>query len=69
MLETYKYVERWYEKAHQVVERIDYIRAVQKGRDAKGNDIWVLRDNNIDWIRKEVKYWVKMVEEPQREIQ
>jgi hypothetical protein len=30
-LVTYKDVERWYEKAHQVVERIDYINAVQKG--------------------------------------
>jgi hypothetical protein len=30
-LGTCKDVEIWYEKAHQVVERIDYINAVQKG--------------------------------------
>jgi hypothetical protein len=29
----------------------------------------VLRDNNIDEIRKAVEYWVKMAQEPQREIQ
>jgi hypothetical protein len=29
-LETCKDVERWYEKAYQVVERIDYINMVQK---------------------------------------
>jgi hypothetical protein len=29
----------------------------------------VLRDSNIDQIRKAVKYWVKMAQEPQREIQ
>jgi hypothetical protein len=34
-LETYKDVERWYEKAYQVVERIDYISAVQKDRDTE----------------------------------
>jgi hypothetical protein len=30
-LATCKDMERWYEKAHQVVERIDYINMVQKG--------------------------------------
>lgn len=29
VLETCKDMEIWYEKAHQVVERIDYINAVQ----------------------------------------
>jgi hypothetical protein len=38
-LETCKYVEIWYEKAHQAVEIIDYINAVQKGRDAEEHDI------------------------------
>jgi hypothetical protein len=69
VLVTCKDVERWYEKAHQEVEIIDYINAVQKGRDAEEHDIQVLRDNNIDQIRKVVKYWVKMAQEPQREIQ
>jgi hypothetical protein len=51
------------------VERIDYINAVQKGRDAEEHDIRVLRDNNIYWISKVVEYWVKMAQEPQQEIQ
>jgi hypothetical protein len=34
------------------VERIDYISAVQRGQDAKEHDIRVLRDSNIDHIRK-----------------
>ena len=67
-LETCKDMERWYEKAHQAVERIDYINSVQKGWDAEEHDIQVLRDNNIDQIRKVVEYWVKMAQEPQREI-
>jgi hypothetical protein len=29
----------------------------------------VLRNRSIDWIRKAVEYWVKMAQEPQREIQ
>jgi hypothetical protein len=62
-------MEIWYEKAHQVVERIDYINAVQQGRDAKENDIWVLRDRNIDRIKKSTECWVKMAQEPHREIQ
>jgi hypothetical protein len=53
-------MERWYEKAHQLVEIIDYTSAVQKGQDTKENDIWVLRDNNTNYKRKSTKYWVKM---------
>ena len=68
-LVTYKDMERWYEKPHQVVERIDYINAVQKGRDIEERDIRVLRDRRIDKIRKVVEYWVKMAQEPQQEIQ
>jgi phosphopantothenate synthetase len=69
VLETSEYVEIWYEKAHQVVARIDYISVVPKGRDAKEHDIQMLRDNIIDRIRKVVEYWVKMAQEPQQEIQ
>jgi hypothetical protein len=35
----------------------------------KENDIQGIRDNNIDHIRKSAEYWVKMAQEPQREIQ
>jgi hypothetical protein len=68
-LATCKDVERWYEKAHQVVERIDYINMIQKGREVEDHDIRVLRDKIIGQIRKETKYWVKMAQEPQWEIQ
>jgi hypothetical protein len=64
-----KDMEILYEKAQQVVERIDYISVVKKGRDAEEHDIRVLRDNNIDCIMKSAEYWVKMAQEPQREIQ
>ena len=50
-LTTWKYMERWYEKAHQAVERIDHISMVQKGWDTEEHDIRVLRDNNIHRIR------------------
>jgi hypothetical protein len=63
-LATYKDVQRWYEKSHQEVERIDYINMIQKGRDAKEHDIQVMRDSSIDRIRKAAKYWVKMAHEP-----
>jgi hypothetical protein len=62
-------MEIWYEKAHQVVERIDYINTVQQGRDVEEHGIWVLRDRSIDRINKSVEYWVKMAQEPHQEIQ
>jgi hypothetical protein len=62
-------MEMWYEKSHKVVERINYINVFQHGRDAKENDIWVLRDSNIDRINKLVEYWVKIAQETHQEIQ
>jgi hypothetical protein len=62
-------MEIWYEKAHQAMEKIDYISMVQKGRDIEEHGIQVLRDSNIDYIRKSVEYWVNMAQEPQQEIQ
>jgi hypothetical protein len=62
-------MERWYEKVQQSMERIDYISAVKKGQDIEENGIRVLRESNIDRIRKSVNYWLKMSQEPHQEIQ
>jgi hypothetical protein len=54
-LATCKDMERWYEKAQQAMERIDYISVVQKGRDTEEHDIWVLKESSIDRIRKSTR--------------
>ena len=51
-LATCKGMKRWYEKAHQALERIDYINKVQKSQDIEEHGIQVLMDNNIARIRK-----------------
>jgi hypothetical protein len=51
-----------------VVERIDYISIVQKGRDIEQHGIRVLRDTNISRIKKAVEYWVSMSQKPQWEL-
>jgi hypothetical protein len=51
------------------MENIDYISAVQQGRDTEEHDIRVLRDIIIDRINKSAEYWVKMAQEPHQEIQ
>jgi len=63
-LETYKYMQRWYEKEHQALELIDYINEVQKGRHTKEHGIRVLMDSNITRIKKGVEHWVSVVQEP-----
>jgi hypothetical protein len=68
-LEMCKDMERWYDKYHPMVERIYYISTVQKGRETKEHSIWVVRDNNIDCIKKSAEYWVKMAQEPHQNIQ
>jgi hypothetical protein len=51
-----KDMEWWYEKVQQAMERIEYISAVQKGRDAEEHNIWVLRESSIDHIKKLAEY-------------
>jgi hypothetical protein len=68
-LETCKDMDRWYDKSHHAVERIDYINTVQQERDVEEHGIQVLKESNIDHIRKLIKYWVKMDQEPHQEIQ
>jgi len=62
-------MEQWYEKAQQVVERVNYIGAVQQGRDKEEHDIRVLNESSLDRINKSTEYWEKMSREPHREIQ
>jgi hypothetical protein len=40
------------EKAHQALERIDYISEVQKGRDSEEHGIRVLMDSSITRIQE-----------------
>jgi hypothetical protein len=68
-LATCKDMEKWYERAHQAVERIDYISTVQQGRDTEEHDFRVLRESSINRIKKSVEYWVKVAQEPHWEIQ
>jgi hypothetical protein len=42
------------------VERIEYINAMQKGRDVEDHGIRVLRESSIDHIKKSTEYWEKM---------
>jgi hypothetical protein len=66
---TYKYMQRWYEKAHQALERIKYIREVQTGRYTEEHGIWVLTYYNITRIHRGVEHWTQMVQEPHWKIQ
>jgi hemerythrin len=57
-----KDMERWYEKEQQVMERVDYINAVQQGRDIEEHDILVLKESSLDRIKKSVnigKKWLR----------
>jgi hypothetical protein len=67
-LPTYKDMQRWYEKAHQALEQIDYINEVSEGSRYRRAWHQVLMDSSIARIRKEVEHWVSMVQEPQRKM-
>jgi hypothetical protein len=68
-LTTCKDMERWYERAQQAIERIEYIDAVQQGRDKEEHDIQMLGKSSLDRMKRSTEYWAKMSQEPHREIQ
>jgi hypothetical protein len=47
-LATCKEMERWYEKAQQVVERLEYIEAIQKGREKEDHDIQLVSKSSLN---------------------
>jgi hypothetical protein len=61
-----KDMEWWYEKSQQAIERVDYIGAVQQGRDKEEHNIWVLNKSNLNHVKKSAEYWEKIVWEPHR---
>jgi len=54
-------MEKWYERAQQAMEGVDYISVVQQGQYIEEHDIWVLKERNLDRINKLAEYWAKMV--------
>jgi hypothetical protein len=68
-LATCKEMERWHEKAQQVVERLEYIEAVQQGREKENHGIRLVGKSSLDRMKKSVEYWAKMTWDPHREIQ
>jgi hypothetical protein len=55
-----KEMERWHERAQQVVERLKYIEAFQHGQEKEEHAIQMLRKNSLDHIKRSVEYWTNM---------
>jgi hypothetical protein len=61
-----KEMMRWYEKAHQVMAQIEYIKEIQKGQGEEEDGIKMLLDKSLVKIRVAAKYWIQLVIEPQQ---
>jgi hypothetical protein len=68
-LVTCKDMERWYERVQQVVERLEYIEAVQQGRDKEEHGIQTVGKSSLNRMKRSAEYWAKMSRDPHREIQ
>jgi hypothetical protein len=68
-LTTCKEMDRWYERAHQMVKRLEYIEAVQQGRDKEKHGIEVIGESSLNRIKCSTEYWAKMSRDPHQEIQ
>jgi hypothetical protein len=68
-LATCKEMERWYERVQQAVERLEYIEAVQQGRDKEKHGIQMIGKSSLNRMKRSAEYWAKMSRDPHREIQ
>jgi hypothetical protein len=61
---TCKEMERWYEKAQQAVERLEYIEAVQRGREKEEHGIQLVGKSSLNRMKRSIEYWAKMSRRP-----
>jgi hypothetical protein len=65
---AYKDMMKWSEKYHQVLEKIEYIREIQKGRGEEEHGIRMLIDESLVRFKTTTEYWVQLVIEPQQRM-
>jgi hypothetical protein len=68
-LTTCKEMERWYDKEQQVVERLKFIEAVQKGQEKEDHEIQLVSKRSLNFLKRSTEYWAKMPRIPHKEIQ
>ena len=68
-LVTCKEMERWYEKAQKVVERLEFIEAIQKGWEKEDHNIRLVSKSSLNRMKWSAEYWAKMSRIPREEIQ
>ena len=52
-----------------MVERIEYIEAVQRGQEKEEHGIQVVVKSSLNRMKRSVEYWAKMSRDPHKEIQ
>jgi hypothetical protein len=62
-------MERSYEKAQQVVERLEFIEVVQKDRENEDHGIQLVIKSSLNRMKRSTEYWAKMSRIPHEEIQ
>jgi hypothetical protein len=65
----YKDMMKWFEKSHHMLEKIEYIREIQKGRGVEEHGIRMLTDESLVRFKTTIEYWVQLVIEPHRRMQ
>jgi hypothetical protein len=61
-LATCKEMERWYERVQQVVERLEYIEAVQQGREKEEHGIRLVGKSSLNRMKRSSNTGLKCLE-------
>jgi hypothetical protein len=63
-LTTCKEMERWYERAQQVVEILEYIEVVEQGQDKGKHGVQMVGKSRLNHMKRSAEYWANMSRHP-----
>jgi hypothetical protein len=63
-----KEMSRWFKRSHRVLEQIQYVWEIQKGRGSEEHGIRMLQDGSLARFQKAVECWTQLVVEPQQNM-
>ena len=66
---TYKEVIKWVKNGANVLERVDFIREVQKDKGEDEHNIEILSDERLAQMHSTTKQWENIMDEPRDRVE
>jgi len=66
---TYKDLLWWEEKGANTLEKVEFIREIQKYKGVEDHNIELLSDERFSQMHSKIKHWDNIVDEPRDKVE